>query len=77
MIHVWNLQLLMTEIYTTSSNLNAPFMKEIFIRENTHFNLRNSKRLRVPHVVTTTHGLESISFRDSQISIETTISQTV
>ena len=56
-IHVRNLQL-MTEIYKTLSNLNPLFMKEKFIRENTHFNLRNSKTLRVPRVVTSTHGLE-------------------
>ena len=42
-------------------------MKEIFIRENTHFNLRNSDRQRVLYVVTLTYGLESISFRGSQI----------
>ena len=59
-IHVRNLQLLLTEIY----NLNP---KEKFIRENTHFNLRDSKSLRVPRVVTPIHELESISFRGSQI----------
>ena len=67
-IYVQNLQLLMTAICKTLNNLKSPnFIKEIFIRENTHFNLRNSKRLRAPLVVTSTHGLESISFRSIQI----------
>ena len=42
-------------------------MKDIFIKEKIHFNLKNSKRLTVPHVVTSAHGLELISFRGSQI----------
>ena len=39
-IHVKNLQLLMTEIYKTRSDLSPPFMKDIFVDRNTGYDLR-------------------------------------
>ena len=62
-----NLQFLMTEIFKTINNENPPFMKEIFVREESVYNLRCMFRLKVPRVSTTKNGLETISFRGSQI----------
>ena len=62
-----NLQFLMTEIFKTINNENPPFMKEIFVREDSVYNLRCMFRLKVPGVSTTKNGLETISFRGSQI----------
>ena len=63
-----NLQFLMpAEIFKTINNNNPPFMKEIFAREDSVYNLRCMFRLKVPRVLTTKNGLETISFRGSQI----------
>ena len=62
-----NLQFLMTKIFKTINNNNLPFMKEIFAREDSVYNLRCMFRLKVPGVLTTNNGLETISFRGSQI----------
>ena len=61
-IHKRNLQFLMTEIFKTINNENPPFMKEIFVREDSVYNLRCMFRLKVPRVSTTKNGLETISF---------------
>ena len=66
-IHKRNLQFLMTEIFKTINNENPPFIKEIFVRENTVYNLRCMFRLKVPGVLITKNGLKTISFRGSQI----------
>ena len=66
-IHKRNLQFLMTEIFKTINNENPPFMKEIFVREDSVYNLRCMFRLKVRRVLTTKNGLETISFRGSQI----------
>ena len=65
-IHERNLQFLMTEIFKTINNENPPFIKEIFVREDSVYNSRCMFRL-VPRVLTTKTGLETISFRGSQI----------
>ena len=61
-IHQRNLQLLVTEIYRTKTNRNPPFVMEIFIEKEIHYNLRvmNSVYARKPR--TTAYGLETISF---------------
>ena len=41
MIHKRNLQFLMTEIYKTLNDMNPPFMKEIFVRPDTSYNLKS------------------------------------
>ena len=66
-IHKRNLQFLMTKIFKTINNNSQPFMKEIFAREDWFYNLRCMFRLKVPRVLTTKNGLETISFRGSQI----------
>ena len=40
-IHVCNLQFLMTEIFKMIHDKNPPFMKEIFIMEESCYNLRS------------------------------------
>ena len=62
-IHVRNLQFLMTEIFKTIHDKNPLFMKEIFVMEESCYNLRSTFRLHVPRASTTKYGLETISFR--------------
>ena len=66
-IHVKNLQLLMTEIYKTKSDLSPPFMKDIFTERNTGYNLRHGNDSQIPKVHTTTHGIETISFLGNRL----------
>ena len=66
-IHKRNLQFLMTEIFKTLQDANPSFMKEIFVREDTRYNLKWVDRLNVPRVNSNTYGLESLSFRGSQL----------
>ena len=66
-IHVRNLQFLMTEIFKTIHDENPHFMREVFVREDTRYNLRSEFRLKVPHVNSSTYGLHSVSFRGSQL----------
>ena len=66
-IHIRNLHFLMIEIYKTIHDENSSFMKEIFIREDTCYNLKSRFRLKVPRVSSTKYGLETLSFRGSQI----------
>ena len=61
-IHVKNLKLLMSEIYKTRSDLNPPFMKDIFAERNTGYNLRYGNDSQLPKVHTTAYGIETISF---------------
>ena len=66
-IHKRNLQFLMTEIYKTLHDLNPPFMKEIFVRIDSPYLLKIKQRLKVDQVKTSAYGLETASFRGSQI----------
>ena len=66
-IHKRNLKFLMTEILKNIDNENPSFMKEIFAREDSIYNLRFMFRLRVPRVLATKNGLETLSFRGIQI----------
>ena len=66
-IHKRNLKFLMTEIFKTINNKNSPFMKEIFVMDDSIYNLKSMFRLRAPGVLTTKNGLETLSFRGSQI----------
>ena len=61
-VHKRNLQLLMTEIYKTKSNITPSFMTEIFIEKNPPYHLRSSNILQMPKPRTVRYGLESISF---------------
>ena len=66
-IHKRNLQFLMTEILKTLHDANPSFMKEIFVGEDTRYNLKCVDRLNVPRVNSNKYGLESLSFRGSQL----------
>ena len=57
----------MTEIFKTINNENPPLMKETFVKEDSVYNLRYMFRLKVPRVLTARNGLETPSFRGSQI----------
>ena len=46
MIHVKNLQLLMTEIFKTQYSLNPAFMKEILVSKNNQYSLRSEHSIR-------------------------------
>ena len=48
-VHKRNLQLLMTEIYKTKSNITPSFMTEIFIEKNPPYHLRSSNILQMPN----------------------------
>ena len=61
-IHQRNLQLLVTEIYRTTMNLNPPFMKEIFLEREIHYNLRVANNIYTNKPRTTAYGLENVSF---------------
>ena len=75
-IHQRKLQFLMTEIFKTIHGLNPSFMKELFIMEETCYNLsmeetcynlRCQYRMKVPKVTSTKYGLDTLSFRGCQI----------
>ena len=61
-IHQRNLQLLVTKIYRTMMNLNPPFMKEIFVEREMHYNLRVTNNIYARKPRTTAYGLENVSF---------------
>ena len=66
-VHVRNLQFLMTEIFKTIHDENPHFMRDVFVREDTRYDLRSEFRLTVPRVNSGTHGLHSVCFRGSQL----------
>ena len=61
-VHKRNLQLLMTEIYKTKSNITPSFMTDIFIEKNPPYHIRSSNILQMPKPRTVRYGLDSISF---------------
>ena len=66
-IHIRNLEFLMTEIFKTIDDENPDFMREVFVREDTRYNLRSEFRLKVPRVNSSTYGLHLVPFRGSQL----------
>ena len=66
-IHVRSLQLLMTEIFKTKSNLNLPFMKDIFQERNVNYSLRHGNDAQIPKVRTTSFGIETMNFLGSRL----------
>ena len=66
-IHQRSLQILMIEIFKTIHGLNPSFMKDVFIMEETCYNLRCQYRMKVPGVTSTKYGFETLSFRGCQI----------
>ena len=61
-IHKRNLQLLMTEIYKTKSNIAPSFLTEIFIERNPPYDLRNKSIFQIPKSRTVRFGIQSIAF---------------
>ena len=66
-IHVRNLQLLMTEMYKTKSDLNPPFMKDIFMERNISYNLRHGSDAQLPKVRTTSFGIETTVYLGNKL----------
>ena len=66
-IHVRNLQMLMTEMYKTKSNLNPPFMKDICMERNIGYNLRHGNDAQLPKVRTTSFGIETTVYLGNKL----------
>ena len=66
-VHVRNLQLLMTEIYKTKSDLNPLFMKDIFMERHISYNLRHGTDAQLPKVRTTSFGIETIAYLGNKL----------
>ena len=64
-IHVRNLQMLMIEVYRTLNHQNPSFLWELFARKESNYNLRIKDILALPKALTTSFGINSISFRGS------------
>ena len=65
-IHTKNLQILMTEMYKTKSELSPLFMQEIFRESTTRYNLRNNEFIQ-PRVRSVSNGTESVRFKGPQL----------
>ena len=61
-MHKRNLPLLMIEVYKTVQNINPSFMKEIFVKKDIAYSLRNNLPMRIPKARTSSYGIESLSF---------------
>ena len=66
-IHQKNVQLLMTEMFKTTNNLNPSFMDEIFLKRSVTYNLRNANTFLLPMVHTVNYGTESVRYRGQRI----------
>ena len=66
-IHTKNLQLLMTEMYKTRNDLNPSFMQEIFLENESHYNLRSNNDFVQPRVRSVGNGTESVRFKGPQL----------
>ena len=66
-IHQKNVQLLITEMFKKTNNLNPSFMDEIFLKRSVTYNLRNTNTFLLPMVHTVHHGTETIRYRGQRI----------
>ncbi len=57
----------MTEIFKTKSNLNPPFMKDIFVERNISYSLRHGTYAQLPKVRTTSFGVQTISYLGNKL----------
>ena len=64
-IHVGNLQMLMIEVYQSFNHQNPSFLWELFARKEINYNLRIKDILALPKALTTSFGIDPISFRGS------------
>ena len=62
-----NAQLLMTEMFKTTNNLNPSFMDQIFLKRSVPYNLRNTNTFLLPMTHTVNHGTETIRYRGQRI----------
>ena len=65
--HVRNLQFFITEIFKTIHDENPHFMRDVFVREDTRYDVKIKFRLKVPRVNSSTYGLHSVCFRGSEL----------
>ncbi len=62
-VHQNNLQLLITEIFKTTNDLNPIFMKEIFKKKDSQYDLKINNRLQVPrHKTVAVYGKQSETY---------------
>ena len=66
-LDVKRLRCICPEIYKAANDLNAPYMKELFIPRNSTYALRGSQNLSVLRVNQTTYGLKSIRYQGPKI----------
>ena len=62
-LEVKRLRSMCIEVYKTANDLNAQYMKELFIPRNSTYAFRGSQNLSVPRVNQTTYGLKSIRYQ--------------
>ena len=63
--HVKNLQKLMTEIYMSLNNMNPSIVWEFHEKKYVAYDLRKKNLCKLPKAMTTSYGVESLSFRGS------------
>ena len=64
-IHVRNLQILVTEMYTVKNRISPKIISDIFKLSNPTYNLRNKKYFVSSHVETVYFGIASLSYLQS------------
>ena len=55
------------EIYKTLSNLNPPYMQELFKRDSSTYSTRRPNDLKIPKVNQTSYGSRSIKFEGAKL----------
>ena len=66
-IHIKNIKVLLTEIYKFLNDLSPPIMNDISQKQENYHSLRNPSSLVSKRKFTTTYGIDTITFRGSQI----------
>ena len=66
-VYLRSLQLLMTEIYKTKSDLNPPFIKDIFRERDISNNLKHDNDAKLPKVRTASFGVETIGYLGNKL----------
>ena len=66
-VHEKNLQILATELFKTKNDLNPPFMKDIFIENNSSYSMRSGDSFERRSVKTVKYGTECLSFRGARL----------
>ena len=66
-IHIMNTKVLMTKIYKFLNVTLPPIMNDIFRKQKNYYPLRKPMSLDSKKKITTTYGIDNISFREPQI----------